>query len=142
MLPALRERREDMILLIANFVYQACGQYQKQLKKLTSSAKALFLDYPWPGNIRELRSIIESAVMVSDGDYITISDLPMNLQHYATGRREEIGTKAIRNIEEGERSVIEEALRQTHGNKAKAAEALGISTRTLYRKLEKFDLAT
>jgi transcriptional regulator with PAS, ATPase and Fis domain len=64
----------------------------------------------------------------------------MNLQHYATGRREEIGTKAIRNIEEGERSVIEEALRQTNGNKAKAAEALGISTRTLYRKLEKFAL--
>ena len=142
MLPALRERREDMILLIANFVYQACGQYQKPLKKLTSSAKALFLDYPWPGNIRELRSVIESAVMVSDGDYITISDLPMNLQHYATGRREEIGTRAIRNIEEGERSVIEEALRQTHGNKAKAAEALGISTRTLYRKLEKFNLPT
>jgi transcriptional regulator with PAS, ATPase and Fis domain len=141
-LPPLRERREDMILLIANFVYQACNQFQKPLKKLTSSAKALFLDYPWPGNIRELRSVIESAVMVSDGDYITISDLPMNLQHYATGRREEIGTKAIRNIEEGERSVIEEALRQTNGNKAKAAEALGISTRTLYRKLEKFALAS
>jgi transcriptional regulator with PAS, ATPase and Fis domain len=140
-LPPLRERREDMILLIANFVYQACTQFQKPLKKLTSSAKALFLDYPWPGNIRELKSVIESAVMVSDSEYITISDLPMNLQHYATGRREEIGTRAIRNIEEGERTVIEEALRQTNGNKAKAAEALGISTRTLYRKLEKFALA-
>ncbi len=77
-LPPLRERREDMILLIANFVYQACNQFQKPLKKMTSSAKALFLDYPWPGNIRELKSVIESAVMVSDGDYITISDLPMN----------------------------------------------------------------
>jgi transcriptional regulator with PAS, ATPase and Fis domain len=141
-LPALRERREDMILLIANFVYQACNQFQKPLKKLTSSAKALFLDYPWPGNIRELKSVIESAVMVSDGDYVTISDLPMNLQHYATGRREEIGSRAIRNIEEGERSVIEEALRQTNGNKARAASALGISTRTLYRKLEKFALAS
>lgn len=140
-LPPLRERREDMILLIANFVYQACSQLQKPLKKMTSSAKALFLDYPWPGNIRELKSVIESAVMVSDTEYITISDLPMNLQHYATGRREEIGTRAIRNIEESERSVIEEALRQTNGNKAKAAEALGISTRTLYRKLEKFALA-
>jgi transcriptional regulator with PAS, ATPase and Fis domain len=140
-LPALRERREDMILLIANFIYQACNQFQKPLKKLTSSAKTLFLDYPWPGNIRELKSVIESAVMVADGEYITISDLPMNLQHYATGRRVEIGTKAIRNIEEGERGVIEEALRQTNGNKARAAEALGISTRTLYRKLEKFALA-
>jgi transcriptional regulator with PAS, ATPase and Fis domain len=140
-LPALRDRREDMILLIANFAYQACSQYQKSLKKLSSSAKALFLEYPWPGNIRELKSVIESAVMVTDGEYITISDLPMNLQHYATGHRDEIGSKAIRNIEEGERNVIEDALRQTNGNKAKAAEALGISTRTLYRKLEKFALA-
>jgi two-component system, NtrC family, response regulator HydG len=141
-LAPLRERRQDIILLIANFIYQACNQFRKPLKKLTSSAKALFLDYPWPGNIRELKSVIESAVMVSDGDYITISDLPMNLQHYATGHSEDIGSKAIRNIEEGERIVIEEALRQTNGNKAKAAEALGISTRTLYRKLDKFSLPT
>ncbi len=137
-LPSLRERPEDIILLIANFIYQACGQFQRPLKKFSSSAKALFLEYPWPGNIRELKSVIESAVMVADNEYITISDLPMNLQQYATGHRDEIGSKAIRNIEEGERSVIEDALRQTNGNKAKAAEALGISTRTLYRKLEKF----
>jgi transcriptional regulator with PAS, ATPase and Fis domain len=137
-LPPLRERREDIILMVANFVYQSCSQFQKPLKKLTSSTKALFLDYDWPGNIRELRSVIESAVMVSDGEYITISDLPMNLQQYATGRREEIGTKAIRNIEEGEKCLIEEALRQTNGNKGRAAEALGISTRTLYRKIDKF----
>ena len=139
-LPPLRKRREDIILLVANFVYQACQQFQKPLKKISSSVKALFLDYPWPGNIRELKGVIESAVMVSDGDYVTISDLPMNLQHYATGHREEIGPKAIRNIEEGERRLIEDALRQTNGNKAKAAEALGISTRTLYRKIEKFAL--
>ena len=140
-LPPLRERREDIILLVANFVYQACNQFRKPLKKVSSAAKALFLDYPWPGNIRELRSVVESAVMVSDGDYITLSDLPMNLQNYATGHREEIGTKAIRNMEEGEKNLIEEALRQTNGNKAKAAEALGISTRTLYRKIEKFSLS-
>jgi transcriptional regulator with PAS, ATPase and Fis domain len=140
-LPPLRDRREDIILLIANFVFQACSQFHRGLKKLSSSVKALFLDYPWPGNVRELKSVIESAVMVADGEYITISDLPMNLQQYATGRRDEIGSRAIRNIEEGERVVIEDALRQTNGNKAKAAEALGISTRTLYRKLEKFAVA-
>ena len=140
-LPPLRDRREDIILLVANFLYQACNQFRKSLKKVSSSAKALFLDYPWPGNIRELRSVVESAVMVSDGEYITLSDLPMNLQNYATGHREEIGPKAIRNIEEGEKNLIEEALRQTNGNKAKAAEALGISTRTLYRKIEKFSLS-
>ena len=140
-LPALRERKEDIILLVANFVYSACQQFQKPLKKISSSVKALFLDYPWPGNIRELKSVIESAVMVSDGEYIALSDLPMNLQQYATRHRDQIATKAIRNIEEGEKSLIEEALRQTNGNKAKAAEALGISTRTLYRKIEKFALS-
>jgi transcriptional regulator with PAS, ATPase and Fis domain len=140
-LPPLRERKEDIILLLANFMYHTCQQYQRPLKKLSSSAKALFLNYPWPGNIRELKSVVESAVMVSDGEYITLSDVPMHLQQYATGHREEIGPKAIRNIEEGERSLIEEALRQTNGNKAKAAEALGISTRTLYRKIEKFAIA-
>src|SRR5712692_8435889 len=140
-LPALRERKEDIILLIANFVYYACQQFQKPLKKISSSVKAVFLDYPWPGNIRELKSVIESAVMVSDGDYVTLSDLPMNLQQYATRHREQIATKAIRNIEEGEKTLIEEALRQTNGNKARAAEALGISTRTLYRKIEKFALS-
>jgi transcriptional regulator with PAS, ATPase and Fis domain len=139
-LPPLRGRKEDIILLVANFVYQACNQFHKPLKKLSSSTKALYLNYPWPGNIRELKSVIESAVMVSDGEYITITDLPMNLQHYATGHREEIGPKAIKNMEEGERNLIEDALRQTNGNKAKAAEALGISTRTLYRKIDRFAL--
>jgi transcriptional regulator with PAS, ATPase and Fis domain len=139
-LPPLRKRKEDIILLIANIVYRAGQQFQKPLKKISTSAKELLLDYPWPGNIRELKSVIESAVMVSDGDYITISDLPMNLQHYATGHREEIGTKAIRNIEEAEKRLIEDALRQTNGNKVKAAEVLGISTRTIYRKIDKFAL--
>ena len=140
-LPSLHERKEDIILLVANFVYSACQQFQKPLKKISSSVKVLFLDYPWPGNIRELKSVIESAVMVSDGDYIALSDLPMNLQQYATRHKDQITTNAIRNIEEGEKLLIEEALRQTQGNKAKAATALGISTRTLYRKIEKFSLA-
>lgn len=139
-LPPLRERREDIILLVANFVYQASRQIQKPLKRISSSVKALFLDYLWPGNIRELKSVIESAVMVSDQEYLTLSDLPMNLQQYATGHREVIGAKAIQNIEEAEKNVIEETLKQTNGNKPKAAEALGVSVRTLYRKLEKFGL--
>jgi transcriptional regulator with PAS, ATPase and Fis domain len=100
-------------------------------EKISSSVKTLFLDYPWPGNIRQLKSVIESAIMVSDGDYIALSDLPMNLQQYATRHKEQIAASAIRNIEEGERLLIEDALRQTQGNKAKAASALGISMRTL-----------
>ena len=136
-LPPLRERKEDIILLVANFVYQACRETQRPLKKISSSVKALLLDYPWPGNIRELKTAIESAVMVSDGEFLTLGDLPMNLQQYAIGHREEIGIKAIRNIDEAERNIVEEVLKETNGNKAKAAQLLGISLRTLYRKLEK-----
>ncbi len=139
-LPPLRERKEDIILLVANFVYQSAQRTQAPLKKISSSVKVLFLDYSWPGNIRELKSVIESAVMVSDEEHLTLGDLPMNLQQYATNHRQHIATKAIQNIEEAEKNVIEETLKQTNGNKAKAAEALGVSVRTLYRKLEKFGL--
>jgi transcriptional regulator with PAS, ATPase and Fis domain len=137
-LPPLRERKEDIILLVATFVYLACRRTGKAIKKLSSAAKVLFVDYPWPGNIRELKNVVDSAVMVSDGDYVTLSDLPMHLQQYATSHREEIGAKAIRDISDAEQEIIHEALRQTSGNKAKAAELLGISTRTLYRKLVRF----
>ena len=138
-LPPLRERKGDIMLLALSFLTQACQQTQKPFKKISSSVKALFLDYPWPGNIREVRNVIESAVMVSDEEYLTLGDLPMHIQQYAIGKRDEIGAKAIRNIDEAERNVIEEAMRKTNGNKTKAAEVLGISTRTLYRKLEKFN---
>ena len=137
-LPPLRERKEDIILLVANFVYLACRRIGKPIKKLSSTAKVLFVDYPWPGNIRELKNVVESAAMVSDGEYVTLTDLPMHLQQYATSHREEIGAKAIRDISDAEQEIIEEALKQATGNKAKAAELLGISTRTLYRKLVRF----
>jgi len=100
--------------------------------------KALLLDYPWPGNIREIKNTIESAVMVSDGEYLSMGDLPMQLQQYATRNREKISPKVLRNLEEAEWNVIRESLKEANGNKEKAAKLLGISIRTLYRKLEKF----
>jgi len=136
-LPPLRERREDIIHLTDRFIAQASRQTQKPFKKISSAVKALLLDYPWPGNIRELKNVIESAVMVSDGECLTMGDMPMQLQQYATRNREEISSKAIRNLEDGERDIIQSVMKESNGNKGKAAELLGISTRTLYRKLEK-----
>jgi transcriptional regulator with PAS, ATPase and Fis domain len=138
-LPPLRERKEDIILLSENFVHQASIRAQKPYCKFSSSVLALFMHYSWPGNIRELKNTIESAVMVSQGEYLTMTDLPMHLQQYATGYPEEIASKAIRNIRDAERYVIMEALKEAEGNKTKAAELLGISLRTLYRKLEKIN---
>jgi DNA-binding NtrC family response regulator len=117
---------------------QCCQQMQKAPKKISQSAQTLLQDYSWPGNVRELRNVVESAVLVSDGEYVTISDLPMHLQQYATGHREELSVKVVGRIDEAEREVIHAALRETNGDKASAAKRLGISVRTLYRKLEKF----
>jgi DNA-binding NtrC family response regulator len=88
--------------------------------------------------VRELRNVVESAVLVSDNEHITIGDLPMHLQQYATGNREELSAKVVGRIDEAERDVIRAALREANGDKASAAKRLGISVRTLYRKLEKF----
>ena len=138
MLPPLRERGGDIILLAEKFIDKACLQAQKPLKKISNAVKALLLDYPWPGNIREIKNTIESAVMVSDGEYLSMGDLPMQLQQYATRNREKISPKVLRNLEEAEWNVIRESLKEANGNKEKAAKLLGISIRTLYRKLEKF----
>jgi len=141
-IPPLRERKDDIMLLTTYFLDQAIRQNEKSPKKISSSVKALFFDYPWPGNIRELKNVVESAILVSDNEFLTISDLPMNLQQYAAGHGEEIGVKAIANLNDTEKSIVEEALKQTNGNKTQAAKTLGISVRTLYRKLDKFALGT
>jgi transcriptional regulator with PAS, ATPase and Fis domain len=137
MVPPLRERREDVLPLVEHFVRRASLQARGPMKKISSSVQALFLDYSWPGNVREVKSAIESSVMVSDTEYITLMDLPMHLQQYAAGHRQDIGATAIKSIDEAEKSLVEDAVRQANGNKARAAALLGISVRTLYRKLEK-----
>lgn len=134
---ALREREEDIGLLSEHFVSDASRRFQKVTTKISSSVVALFKQYPWPGNVRELKSAIESAVLIAEGDYLTIADLPMNLQQYATGHRDEIATRAMSQIREAEWGIIREALRKASGDKSRAAEFLGISTRTLYRKMAK-----
>jgi len=136
-LAPLRERKEDVPPLVEHFVRKAAGPEAKVVKGLSSSVKVLFSDYPWPGNVRELKNVVESALMVCDGPYLTINDLPMHLQQYATGHRGEIAY-AVRTIEDAERQVIEEAICKAANNRAKAAALLGISQRTLYRKLAKF----
>ena len=137
-LPALRERRDDILPLVEYFMAQSCRRVQKPLKTLSQSVQTLLTEYLWPGNIRELRNVVESATLVADGEYLTVSDLPMHLQQYATGHREEISVKVTGRIDEAEREVIRVALREAKGDKAEAAKRLGISLRTLYRKLEKF----
>jgi DNA-binding NtrC family response regulator len=99
-MPPLRERKEDIILLVAEFVYEACCRSRIPLKKISSSVEALFVDYFWQGKLRELKTAIKSAMMVSEGEYLTLSGIPMHLQQHAASHREEISVKAIQNLDE------------------------------------------
>jgi two-component system response regulator AtoC len=144
-LPPLRERIEDVPALVTHFLAEYARENNKPVKELTQDAMAALLAYAWPGNVRELRNYIERAVVLSKGDRITLRDLPPALRDAATGGGE--GglaaaklVKAELTIEEAERQMIVRALKETNGNRTEAAKRLGISRRTLHRKLHVYNL--
>ncbi len=133
-LPPLRERRDDILPLCEAFL-EAATRPSAPPFVLSEAVKTLFLEYPWRGNVRELRNAIESAVLVATGSVITVADLPMHLQQYATRNRATIAEKAVRRIEQVEQQLVEEALAASGGDREAAARYLGVSVRTFYRKL-------
>jgi two-component system response regulator HydG len=134
--PPLRARREDIPLLVDHFLGSYCAKNGRPRLQPTRAAIERLLDYAWPGNVRELENVIERAVVLSRSDSLTERDLP---DHIATGTPStatevvfQIGTP----LEEVELRVIRETLRHAKGDKSLAAQLLGISTRTIYRKLD------
>jgi DNA-binding NtrC family response regulator len=134
--PPLRARREDIPLLVDHFLGLYCAKNGRPRLQPTHAALERLADYSWPGNVRELENAIERAVVLSRSDSLGEGDLP---DHVATAPRStttqltfEIGTP----LEEIELRVIRETLRHTKGDKSVAAQLLGISTRTIYRKLD------
>jgi DNA-binding NtrC family response regulator len=133
-LPPLRERSEDIPLLAGHFLREAARENEKPARELTSDAMRCLLAYRWPGNVRELRAAIEHGVVMANGPKITLRDLPAALR--ATGTEQ----AALRaplplNLGETELSLIRRALMENKGNRTLAAQKLGISRRTLHRKL-------
>jgi DNA-binding NtrC family response regulator len=134
--PALRERSEDMKALINVFMRTSMSKHQIQEKQLTPEALAILLKYPWPGNVRELENIIERIIVISEKAEISVSDIPdniLNYQEHAQG----LLSSTVESIEE---NTIREALEYVHGNVTRAAEKLGISRRSLHRKINKFNI--
>jgi two-component system response regulator HydG len=134
--PPLRARREDIPLLVDHFLGLYCAKNARPRLQPTGGALQRLVDYSWPGNVRELENAIERAVVLSRSEALAEGDLP---DHIATAPRSkttqltfEIGTP----LEEIELRVIRETLRHTRGDKSVAAQLLGISTRTIYRKLD------
>lgn len=141
-IPPLRDRFDDILLLVPYFMQKYGGN--DHIPQISPQAVKLLMGYKWPGNVRELENAIHRALILSDGNDITLKDLPAEL-HYKrasdkdSSLKEILGSKVLP-FDKIEKEVFKHALRVDEGNITKAAKDLGIARATLYRKLEKYDL--
>ncbi len=136
-LPPLRERREDIPLLVQSFLTEFNKTNGKAIRAVDQDAMYLLERYPWPGNIRELRNVIERATILADSEFIEPKHLPPTL---ISRGEESLPTMTISpgtTVDEAERRLIVLTLEHTRNNKTRAAEILGISLKTLHNKLNR-----
>ena len=131
--PPLRERKDDLPLLITAFLKEFSEENGKAVEGISDKARSCLYAYNWPGNIRELRNCMESAVVMSRGSLITEDDLPPGLR--SAGDEDWIRIPFGSTMEEAEKIIIQETLSANKGNQSKTAEILGIGRKTLHRKL-------
>lgn len=136
--PPLRERKDDIPLLVDSFLKKFSAENQKNVCKIESRAKALLFNYDWPGNIRQLQNCIESAVVICSGEEITMEDLPPSISN--SSGENNISIPVGVTLDEAEKTIIAQNLAANKGNKSKTAEVLGIERKTLHRKLEKYGI--
>jgi DNA-binding NtrC family response regulator len=137
-LPPLRERTEDIPLLVAHYIESASKQEKKHVTSVSPEAMAAFIEYQWRGNVRELGNVIAKSVLISKDEVITLDDLPVEFRRMQ--RRDELIHSPLSeaSLKEVERELIINTLKKVHGNKSKAAKMLGITRKSLYTKLKKF----
>ena len=147
-LPPLRERREDVGLLVQSFLKELSVENDRPERELTQDAMQALMEYHWPGNVRELRTAVEHGVVMATGNRITLRNLP---PHIAEAHRGEAGVNHSKielaadgdfNLHTMELKLIRRAIEYTGGNRSEAARLLGISRRTLQRKLKEFQTNT
>ncbi len=140
-LPPLRDRREDIPLLVSAFLEEYTARYGKGVKMVAEPVMKVLTAHDWPGNIRELRNVIERAALLCEGPIIQTSHLPMELVKGQGNRSTTVFSLPVTTtLESAEEYLILQALKQTEGNKVRAAELLGISLRTLYNKLARYQV--
>lgn len=135
-LPPLRERREDIPLLVDHFCSVFNKRDNKEIVGISDDVRRIFMRYPWPGNVRELEHAIEHGFILCRGSTIRADHLPSETRHYAKDKSPADSKKPSRGPKE-----IVKALEKTDWNKAKAARLLGISRQTMYRKIQQFGIA-
>jgi DNA-binding NtrC family response regulator len=140
-LPPLRERKEDLPLLIQSFINEFNTRNQKSIAGVDHQAMRVLEHYAWPGNVRELRNVIERATILAPGPFIEMKHLPPVLgDEPATQHQPQVALGPGTTVEEAERRLILMTLEHTRDNKTRAAEILGISLKTLHNKLNKLRL--
>jgi DNA-binding NtrC family response regulator len=137
-LPPLRERADDMPQLIQMFVGHYAQQNNKDVVGVDEECMKALLAYPWPGNVRQLRNVLERALIVCDGRMIRKSDLPDDFRAASNNDGSFIKVPIGSSLEDVEKEMISRTIEFTGGNKTRAAEILGVSAKTLYNKLERF----
>ena len=138
-LPPLRERREDIPLLVREFLQEFGRENGKQVRELTPEALNMLLAYDWPGNVRELRNAIEQMVVLARAERLTVRDVPAAIRGGADLTMINVVRPGM-TVEDAERQLIVQALKEMDGNRTKAAQKIGISRRTLHRKLKEYAL--
>lgn len=139
-LPPLRERKEDLSLLIDHFIDKFAVENGKNIQGITAQARDVLLKYDYPGNIRELVNIIERAVVIARNQYITTDDLPFKSVLPTDDSDKKVSGALRESVDDLEKRLIIEAMEQTQDNQTKAADILGISERMLRYKLKKYAL--
>src|ERR687896_938621 len=140
--PPLRERREDIAVLIDYFIKKHTRNTSRLVRGITADARRLMNDYSWPGNVRQLESAIERAILLAESDHITVEDLPLEVRQESRPSPEggfKLPTEGLV-FEDMERQLILQAMERTDYNITKAAKLLGLTFRTLQYRLEKFGI--
>jgi DNA-binding NtrC family response regulator len=131
--PPLRERMDDLPLLLSAFLDECARENGKRIEGFDDRARAALYGYDWPGNVRELRNCVESAVVMAKGSVITGADLPPTVKK--GGDEGWLRIPPLSSLEAAEKIIVRDTLSRFKGNKSRAADALGLSRKTLYRKL-------
>ncbi|MBN1212260.1 MAG: sigma-54-dependent Fis family transcriptional regulator, partial [candidate division Zixibacteria bacterium] len=136
-LPPLEDRKEDIPVLVQHFIEKYNEENHKTVKGIDPAILKLFMKYSWPGNVRELENLVERAVVTTKNDYLNEDDFPPELAIGQIGDNL-TGLQVPIKLEEGNKYLILKTLEKFNGNKTRAAEALGISTRTIRNKLSEY----
>lgn len=139
-LPPLRERKDDIEMLVEHFLMRSSSISGRPPIVFSSEALKKLMEYNWPGNIRELENVVERGVVISSGKRIEVSDLPQRIAEHIEGYEDDHNVRLDDALDNAEKDMIIKALQECHGNKTKASVLLGISRRSLHRKILKYEI--